>query len=203
MTHKSLCPLSDPRLPLRPLLLPVFFSSLALDFLPKLKTVNQYLRHLPLGAFPGVLTLKTDVWLVSTLRALTLLNSYKHLFLFASLTWLILYYACVCQSSLILRNPMDWSPPGSSVHGIFQAKILEWIAIYYSRVSSLLSDWTHISCVSCIGRWVLYHCAIWEAHFIPYHLPLSQLPLYMYCCLDYFSPQFKLEEVRHFVYFCC
>ena len=140
MTHKSLCPLSDPRLPLRPLLLPVFFSSLALDFLPKLKTVNQYLRHLPLGAFPGVLTLKTDVWLVSTLRALTLLNSYKHLFLFASLTWLILYYACVCQSSLILRNPMDWSPPGSSVHGIFQAKILEWIAIYYSRVSSLLSD---------------------------------------------------------------
>ena len=97
MTHKSLCPLSDPRLPLRPLLLPVFFSSLALDFLPKLKTVNQYLRHLPLGAFPGVLTLRTDVWLVSTLRALTLLNSYKHLFLFASLTWLVLYYACVCS----------------------------------------------------------------------------------------------------------
>ena len=128
MTHKSLCPLSDPRLPLRPLLLPVFFSSLALDFLPKLKTVNQYLRHLPLGAFPGVLTLRTDVWLVSTLRALTLLNSYKHLFLFASLTWLVLYYACVC--SVI----SDSSQP----HGLEPSSLLcPWIVVASWGYSSL------------------------------------------------------------------
>ena len=95
MSHKSLCPLSDPRLPLRPLLLPVFSLLWPWTSCQNSNTVNQYLRHLPLGAFPGVLTLRTDVWLVSTLRALTLLNSYKHLFLFASLTWLILYYACV------------------------------------------------------------------------------------------------------------
>ena len=35
-------------------------------------------------------------------------------------------------------TPMHWSPPGSSVHGIFQARILEWVAISYSRESSLL-----------------------------------------------------------------
>ena len=52
---------------------------------------------------------------------------------------------------------MDYSPPGSSVHGIFWARILKWIAISSSRGSSLLRDQTHISCVSCIGRWILYH----------------------------------------------
>ena len=37
---------------------------------------------------------------------------------------------------LTLCNPMDYSPPDSSVHGIFQARILEWVAISYSRGSS-------------------------------------------------------------------
>ena len=43
---------------------------------------------------------------------------------------------CVCsvaQSCLTLCNPTDCSPPGSSFHGIFQARILEWVAISYSR----------------------------------------------------------------------
>ena len=49
-------------------------------------------------------------------------------------------YTCVvcmlsCQSCLTLCNPMDCSPPGSSVHGVFQARILEWVAISYSRES--------------------------------------------------------------------
>ena len=64
---------------------------------------------------------------------------------------------CVCaQSCLTLCNPMDYSPPGSSVHGIFQARILEWVAISFSRRSSLPRDRTLVSCLSCIGRWVLY-----------------------------------------------
>ena len=46
---------------------------------------------------------------------------------------------------------MDWSPPGSSVHGIFQARILEWVAISSCRRSSQPRDWTHISCVSWIA----------------------------------------------------
>ena len=49
------------------------------------------------------------------------------------------------------------SPPGSSVHGILQARLLEWVAISFSRGSSQPRDQTHVSCVSYIGRWVLYH----------------------------------------------
>ena len=59
---------------------------------------------------------------------------------------------------------MYYGPPGSSsVHGIFQARILEWVAISLSRVSSRPRDQTHVSWVSCTGRQVLYHCATWEA----------------------------------------
>ena len=44
---------------------------------------------------------------------------------------------------------MDYSPPGSSVHGIFQARILEWVAISFSRGSSWSRDWTWVSCIAC------------------------------------------------------
>ena len=43
---------------------------------------------------------------------------------------------------------MDWSPPGSSVHGISQARILEWVAISFSRGSSQIRDQTHIFCIA-------------------------------------------------------
>ena len=43
---------------------------------------------------------------------------------------------------------IDWSPPGSSVHGISQARILEWVAISFSRGSSGLRGWTHVSCIA-------------------------------------------------------
>ena len=46
---------------------------------------------------------------------------------------------------------MDCSPPGSSVHRILQARILEWVIMLYSRGSSWPRDWTHVSCVSCIA----------------------------------------------------
>ena len=51
----------------------------------------------------------------------------------------------VTQSCLTLCDPMDCSPPGSSVHGILQARILEWVAISFSRGSSQLSDQTQVS----------------------------------------------------------
>ena len=57
-------------------------------------------------------------------------------------------------------NPMDCSPPGSFIHGISQARILKWVSISFSRGSSQLRDWT---CVSCIGRQILYHWATREA----------------------------------------
>ena len=56
-------------------------------------------------------------------------------------------------------GPMDCSPPGSPVHGILQARILEWIAISFSRGSSQPRGRICISCVSCIGRQILYHSA--------------------------------------------
>ena len=52
-----------------------------------------------------------------------------------------------------LCDPVDYSPPGSSVHGIFQATILEWDAISYFRGSSQTRDQTHISSVSCTAGW--------------------------------------------------
>ena len=54
----------------------------------------------------------------------------------------------VAQSCLTLGNPMDFSPPGSSVHEIFQARILEWVAISFSRGSSGPRDWTWVSCTA-------------------------------------------------------
>ena len=56
-----------------------------------------------------------------------------------------------------LCDRMDCSTSGSSVYGIFQARILEWVAISFSRGSSRPRDQTHISCVSCISRWIIYH----------------------------------------------
>ena len=61
------------------------------------------------------------------------------------------------QLYLNLCYSMDHSPQGSSVHGILQARILEWVAMSSSRGSSRPRDWTHIYRISCIGRQVLYH----------------------------------------------
>ena len=54
----------------------------------------------------------------------------------------------VSKSCLTLFYPMDCSPLSSSVHGISQARILEWVAISFSRGSSWPRDWTHVSCIA-------------------------------------------------------
>ena len=54
----------------------------------------------------------------------------------------------VAQSCLTLCDPMHCSPPGSSVHGIPQARILEWVAISFSRGSPQPRDQTHQSCIA-------------------------------------------------------
>ena len=64
------------------------------------------------------------------------------------------FCVCVCsvmQSCLTVCDPMVCGPPDSSVYGIFQARILEWVAISYSRGSSPPRDQTHVSCPSCFG----------------------------------------------------
>ena len=62
----------------------------------------------------------------------------------------------VAQSGPTLCDPTDWSPPGSSVHGILLVRILEWVAISFSRSSSLSRNWTQVSCIA--GRFF----TIWE-----------------------------------------
>ena len=54
----------------------------------------------------------------------------------------------VSQSCPVLCNPTDYSLPGSSVHGILQAWILEWVAISFSRGSFPSRDWTQVSCIA-------------------------------------------------------
>ena len=77
----------------------------------------------------------------------------------SSHTHLCKKYVCAksLQSCPTLCDPMDCSPPDSSVQGIIQAGILEWVAMSSSRGSSQPRDQTHVSCVSFIGSRVLYH----------------------------------------------
>ena len=72
---------------------------------------------------------------------------------------------CVSQSCPTLCNLMGCSPPGTSVHGILQARILEWVAIPFSGGSSQPRNWTQVSCIA--GRFL----TVWatrEAHIACY-----------------------------------
>ena len=69
----------------------------------------------------------------------------------------MLQRAMSLQSCPALCDSMGCSPPGSCVHGILQARILEWVAMPSSRGSSPPRDRTRISYFSCIGRQVPYH----------------------------------------------
>ena len=91
----------------------------------------------------------------------------------------------VAQSCLTLCDPMDCSPPGSSVHGILQARILERVVSSFSRGSSWSRDWTWVSCIA--GRFFTVSntreaqicekqaLKLWLIFFLPkVHIPQSQ-----------------------------
>ena len=83
---------------------------------------------------------------------------------------------------------MDCTPPSSSVHGIFQARILEWVAMPSSRGFSWLRDWTCVFCISWISKGILYHLQGWVSK---EHLALScQLLLEGY---TYFPERVRLS----------
>ena len=75
--------------------------------------------------------------------------------------YLVAGYLLAC--SIVSDSLWPPGPPGSSIHGISQARILEWVAISFSRGSSRPRDWTCISCVSCFtGRFFpLHHLGSW------------------------------------------
>ena len=76
----------------------------------------------------------------------------------------------VCAQSLqscpTFCDPVDCSPPGSFVHWILQTRTLEWAAISFSRGSSQPRLQTHVSCIPCIGRHVLYQLCLLESPWI-------------------------------------
>ena len=81
------------------------------------------------------------------------------------ITDLTLLYTWKCASHSVVSNscdPMDCSPPGSSIHGIFQAKLLEWVAIFSSIGLSRPRDRTWVSCIA--GR--LF--TVWATREAPY-----------------------------------
>ena len=57
-------------------------------------------------------------------------------------------WVSVAQLCLTLCDPMDCNSPGSSAHGILQARILKWVAILFSRGSSRPTDGTWVSCIA-------------------------------------------------------
>ena len=73
---------------------------------------------------------------------------------------LLLIVVWLFSSAWLSLDPTDCSPPGCSVHGLFQARILEWVAIFFPRGSCRPRDQTH---VSYIGRQILCHWATREA----------------------------------------
>ena len=96
-----------------------------------------------------------------------------------------IYYGLVTKLCPNLWDPMDYSPQGSSVHGISQARILEWVAISCPRRSSWLRDWTLVSCAA--GRF-LTKWATREAPFLFitewYFVEWTYLILSMYLPVD-------------------
>ena len=91
------------------------------------------------------------------------------------------------QSCPTLCDPMDIGRPGSNVHEIFQARIMEWVTISFSRVSSQPRNRTSVSCVSCIAGRSFTHWAIREAQTedLSVFLILQSKPT----ATDLFSPQ--------------
>ena len=97
-----------------------------------------------------------------------------------------LYMWEVCaQSYPTLCDSMNCSPPGSSVHGVLQARILEWITMPSSRGSSRPRDRTGISCVSCTAGGFSTHWATWEAHTNLWKLELAPVVVFIKLWIDF------------------
>ena len=117
------------------------------------------------GRVNRVLNSVSEVLLVKLVKFLKL-SSVKKCGYIVVLCVCVCVCVCVClvlQSYLTLCDLVGYSPLGCSVHGILQARILEWVAISSSRGSSQPRDHTHVSCIPCIGRQTFYHWAIREA----------------------------------------
>ena len=115
------------------------------------------------------------------------------------------------QSHLTLCDSMDCNPPGSSVHGTFRTRILEQVAISYSRGSFWPRDRTHIFCISYTGKWILHHCATWEALILFCMVTLVMVDHFLqcisfglwshlqYCFSEVALPEVNWKEILHLI----
>ena len=87
---------------------------------------------------------------------------------------LLLFFSCYALSNSFASS---WTPPGSSLHGILQARILEWVAMPSSRGSSKPKDWTHIFWVSCIWQTDSLPLSHWGRHL---YLPCIYIYMHTY-----------------------
>ena len=81
--------------------------------------------------------------------------------------------------------PMDCSPPGSSVHGILQARILEWVAISFSRGSSQPRDWTQVSRIAsrCFNLWAkFFFCKGQVVNMLTFESCIISVAALQLCC---------------------
>ena len=79
----------------------------------------------------------------------------------------------VAQLCPTICDPMDSSLPGSSVHGMVQARTLEWVVVSSSRASSWPRDWAQVSCNSNNGKRILYCWATWETPYLTVKIKYS------------------------------
>ena len=122
--------------------------------------------------------------------------------LFLSCFWIIIVL-CILECMLshsVVCNPLDCSLLGSAVHGIFQARILEQVAISYSRESSQPRDGIRIFCIPCTDKWIPYHQQhlgsppiVYTFSFIDFHSLLSPSAYYGFNLFFYF---FLISEVQ-------
>ena len=106
---------------------------------------------------------------------------------------------CACaQSSLTLCDPMDCSPPHTSVHGVSQARILEWVAISFSMGSSRSRDWIHWKVDSLpLSQWC-YPPNINMMHlWIPSCFNSNVTPLWILCRNLFFHPENQTSSTLH------
>ena len=114
--------------------------------LPQNKSQNDHQGHSCCGPQPWFCTSRPWLLLAHSAPAtLTPLVSFKPASPTPGLSESEVLFAQSCPT---VCNPMDCSPPGSSVHGVLQARILEWVAIPFSRGSSQPRDRTQVSCTA-------------------------------------------------------
>ena len=107
------------------------------------------------------------------------------------------FYLHICgggaQSRATLCDPMDWSPPGSSVHGVLQASILEWAVSSFSRGAFRARNWTWISHI--VGK--LF--TIWATREAPFIYISTSITMHTYIC-----PHICMERGRDntYTHFC-